>query len=280
VNYHPPFLNSLEDVIEEIQSSCTDFSWYISIENITKLLQISKEDFYRVVYSIRNKKMGFSVSGHGFSREAASDLIQILNFFLKLDAESEFVKAGIYASPVLLKELKIKFQSVILEIAEKHKIDMDLLLLLCSSTLQFDDAFDSYFETKFEMSFIISRTVEAFITEKNIDSSYGIDTFLKKYLQSQLNKHKISFLKITELARDKYYYEVYGKHRQKKIVFIDPNKQKLLDFFGLEQEATKHEVKVRYKQLLKKYHPDVNKNGLEKTKAIIYNYNKLILMMD
>lgn len=35
--------------------------------------------------------------------------------------------------------------------------------------------------------------------------------------------------------------------------------QKAKDFFGFKNEPTKEEIKKRYKELAKKYHPDINK---------------------
>ncbi|XPV67538.1 MAG: DnaJ domain-containing protein [Halarcobacter sp.] len=37
--------------------------------------------------------------------------------------------------------------------------------------------------------------------------------------------------------------------------------QKAKDFFGFTNEPTKEEIKKRYKELAKKYHPDINKHG-------------------
>ncbi|EMO25948.1 DnaJ domain protein [Leptospira interrogans serovar Bataviae str. HAI135] len=38
-------------------------------------------------------------------------------------------------------------------------------------------------------------------------------------------------------------------------------------------------MKKRFKELIKKYHPDINKDGLEMTQKIIASYNYLILRM-
>lgn len=163
---------------------------------------------------------------------------------------------------------------------EKHEPDTELLLLLSSSTLAFDDAFDSYFASVFEMDNIIKKSIAFFLDENNINPDYGIDEFLFKFLKDAIVKHRISFYRLTERFRDTYYYELFGKSRQESFKTetgepIDSELYSLLQFFSLKPNCSKDELKDRYKELLKKYHPDINKGGLEKTKLIIHNYKRL-----
>ncbi len=53
----------------------------------------------------------------------------------------------------------------------------------------------------------------------------------------------------------------------------------LLTFFDLEPGATLPQVKKKFKELLKKYHPDINKKGEEMTKKIILKYNRLVELL-
>ena len=39
------------------------------------------------------------------------------------------------------------------------------------------------------------------------------------------------------------------------------NVEKLFDYFGVSEHATEEEVKKRYRELVKKYHPDKNPRG-------------------
>jgi DnaJ-domain-containing protein 1 len=52
--------------------------------------------------------------------------------------------------------------------------------------------------------------------------------------------------------------------------------QKAKDFFGFTSSPTKEEIKKRYKELAKKYHPDINNGDDEKMKEL--NHYRDILM--
>ena len=52
--------------------------------------------------------------------------------------------------------------------------------------------------------------------------------------------------------------------------------QKAKDFFGFTSSPTKEEIKKRYKELAKKYHPDINNRDDEKMKEL--NHYRDILM--
>ncbi|WP_428025299.1 J domain-containing protein [Arcobacter sp.] len=52
--------------------------------------------------------------------------------------------------------------------------------------------------------------------------------------------------------------------------------QKAKDFFGFTSEPTKEEIKKRYKELAKKYHPDINDHGDELMQEL--NHYKDVLL--
>ena len=52
--------------------------------------------------------------------------------------------------------------------------------------------------------------------------------------------------------------------------------QKAKDFFGFTQTPTKEEIKKRYKELARKYHPDINNGDDVKMKEL--NHFRDVLM--
>ncbi len=268
----------LFEVISEIQSQSTDFSWYISSETLISLLNVRKESYYKTLYSLRNSEFN-PATLRGFHQTEGKYLCILLSRLLHLDSvEKEFVTAGIFFDDETLGEIQKSFIEMMEKTVSNHKLDKDLLSLLTSATIRFEDAFDSYFDDKFDMPRIIERTVNNFMHENGIDPYYGAEDFLKTFILEQVQYKRIKFNKLKSEYKDRYYYELFGQFRQ------DTKKQKskyskevrmLLDFFGLDERADNKALKIKYKELLKKYHPDLNKEGLEKTKLIISNYKKL-----
>ncbi|OAM74366.1 molecular chaperone DnaJ, partial [Leptospira interrogans serovar Bataviae] len=142
--------SALEDIIFEIQSGCTNCEWYIPVEKIISALNIRKEDYYRIFYNLRNEVHFSSRAAAGFNETHADSLIQLLSKILKIEGISEeFAKNGIYFDDNYLAELQISLKENIQTRLARHELDRELLLLLSSATLDFDDAFDSYFDDKF-----------------------------------------------------------------------------------------------------------------------------------
>ena len=111
------------------------------------------------------------------------------------DIEDEFIQSGIYFNEKSLNMIRESFINNITLALSTHKMDRDLLLLLSSATIQFDDAFDTYFYDKFSMDRIISFTIEEFLEMHQIDPFFGGEIFLKKYLDDQVQYKKIPFEK-------------------------------------------------------------------------------------
>jgi DnaJ-like protein len=70
-----------------------------------------------------------------------------------------------------------------------------------------------------------------------------------------------------------------GDHlRRKETRVIRNAERKALDTLGLEGEATTAEIKIRFKDLVKRYHPDANggdRSGEDRLREIIQAYNYL-----
>jgi hypothetical protein len=244
-------------------------------------LYIKKEDYYRELYSLRNANFN-PAKLTGFHEEECMYLCLLLEKILRLgDVEEEFIKAGIYFNEKSLSILREKFIDCMAELLSKHKVDKDLLMILSSATINFDDAFDTYFFDKFNMDRIIDFTIESFISNYSIDPFFGGEIFLKKFLEDQVQYKKIPFAQITEEYRERYYYELFGRLRKSQNTpKLSKEIRQLLAYFNLEEGTDKKKLNTRYKELLKIYHPDVNKTGLEKTKEIIKNYKKLHSLLE
>jgi hypothetical protein len=268
----------LQEVLEELQSDTENCSWFISSDKLISILNVNKEEYYRKLYSLRNSE--FNPAGlRGFHETEGKALCRLLSELLKIDyeiVEEEFLIAGIYFGEDSLSEINDTFIWVLETALKKHKLDKELLMLLVTSTLSFDDAFDSYFDDKFDIENLIHRTVHFFTKEYHINTNFGAEHFLKNFLFLRVRLKKISMSKITGEYKDRYFYEMYGKIRAEK-----PKNQLtseiliLLRYFKLDEYTDKKILKKRYQELLKIYHPDINKGGLEKTKEIIHNFKKL-----
>lgn len=270
----------IADIISEIKSQAKE-DWYIEHSRIIEILGIKKEDYYRIFYSL--KDAGFNLTAmKGFSNEEVIHLMHLIDKVLDIGfTDKEFERRGICFSDEFEEELLTYFIDSIEKIFQLHKLDKELLMLLASSTREFNDAFDSYFEDKFAMEFIISRTVDSFLEKKEIEADIYAENILKNFLNAKSKIRNDRLRSIKTEYRDRFYFELYGRERKARraVAVLTPEQRVLYNYFGLQPDHGKKELKKRYKELLKQYHPDINKSGLAKTKEIIENYNKLNAMM-
>ncbi len=216
--------SALEDIIFEIQSGCTNCEWYIPVEKIISALNIRKEDYYRIFYNLRNEVHFSSRAAAGFNETHADSLIQLLSKILKIEGISEeFAKNGIYFDDNYLAELQISLKENIQTRLARHELDRELLLLLSSATLDFDDAFDSYFDDKFNFERIVENGISDFIELKSIQNDYGADVFFKKsyffYSQHKSFSSQRNHERIQRQGLLRFVWYISQKTKKEKISF-------------------------------------------------------------
>ncbi|WCL48771.1 molecular chaperone DnaJ [Leptospira sp. GIMC2001] len=276
----------LDDIIFEIQNVSEACRWYIRIEKLSELLTISKEDFFRKIYNFKTSKPDRE-NRNGFSEIDGDYLCEFLHYCLDIQGvQDKFAQAGLYFDERALYELRENFKFIVQDSLSKHNLDKDTLMLLATATIDFDDAVDSYISEKFELDFFVQRSIFDFMSMRKIQTEGGAEIFLKDYLNALIPTKILNLREITREFRDRSYYDLFGEFRKrpskKKKVLKRENKEltELINYFELEEGFTKDILKKKFKDLLKKYHPDVNKFGLEKTKEIIEKYNRLVIIMN
>ncbi|TGK86019.1 molecular chaperone DnaJ [Leptospira bourretii] len=275
----------LQDVIFELQNISESMLWFLSYDRLSELLEIRKEECLRKVYQFKAAKPQMTLSG-GFHEVDGDLLIDFLAWSLELDeVAEEFLRGGIFFSERPLYELRESYKTLVQKTIANHKLDRELLLLLTAATVDYDDAVDSYLMDKFEIDFFVRRSIHQFLEKFEIHPEFGAEEFLYEYLKSLIPTKILNFRDITREFRDRTYYELYGRFREtkkkkKKIVkTVSDEVKDLLAFFDLEPGAGISDVKKKFKELLKKYHPDINKKGEEMTKRIILKYNRLVELL-
>jgi hypothetical protein len=274
---NPIYINveeDLQELIFEIQSISVEGEWALSFDRFIELLNIKKEIFYKELYILRRQK-GEITNLKEFNSKNINFLSNLLDTLFKTDISDRILKKyGIYFTEADLNELEIYFKVFLENLLRKHKVDRELLFLLIGSTKSYDDAFDSYIDDKFDLELIINRSIENYLSDREIDSLSNAEIVLKKYLKEKLNSNKIVLKDITDEYKQRYYFEIYGRY-YKGLTIMDIEKQKLLEYFELNENSKLSDLKKRFKELLMQYHPDKNKDGHEKTQEIIENYNRL-----
>ena len=271
-------LQNLDLLIEEIQESANKGKWFLKTEKCSSILNIKIEEFYKKAYlTKKNKKKEFHADyKKGFHYFEVEDLIFLLsdtNWKVQT-IKDIFIVSGIYLNEEFLNLFKTFSLKQFSDFFTKYKIDKELLNLYISSTKKFDDAFESYLEY-IDFISIIHQTVSYFLKAYNISTKSGIDFFLKKSLNKSLEQKNEDFWFLIKPFKDRCYKEFF-KAKTK----INSKKLALLKFFDLNEKSSKKDLKIKFNQMIKKHHPDLNKNGEEMTKLILEKYKVLVKIWD
>ena len=72
----------LDDIVFEIQNNASALQWFISMERLAELLQLSKEEFYRKIYNFKTSKPDRETR-LGFSEIDGDYLCEFLHYYIK-----------------------------------------------------------------------------------------------------------------------------------------------------------------------------------------------------
>jgi hypothetical protein len=262
-----------------LQIQSVDGEWNLPTEKLIEILSLRKEDYFRKTYNLKTEYPRPS----SFQYISNEDIPFLNDFFIQYyhydDLEEDLFKAGVYIPISKLIEFRNNFKLYLTDILLGQKLDKDLLLLLASSTKNYDDAVESYISSKLDLDYQFYDYAGKFMKKYKIPTEYGSEVFLKKYLSNNFSFQSGDWKEVVTEFSERSYYELFHKFRErkkkKKKPIIHPQMKELVEYFGLDIPFTIEDLKKSYTNLLKKYHPDINKNGLEKTKEIIEKYNKL-----
>ncbi len=102
---------------------------------------------------------------------------------------------------------------------------------------------------------------------------YFLFQYLKKKLRTNANTFNFRFDSSQFTNNSGFRYEDFSNFQNTSSI---GEVQKAKDFFGFSGTYTKEDIKKRYKELAKKYHPDINKGDDTKMKEL--NHYKDVLM--
>jgi hypothetical protein len=289
--------------VQEISSRAEDDgTWRLSIDELSSLTGIPATDLYSAAYRLGDK-VNFSDAVDGFSDETVGELLTSLEEFYETDIEATFTDYGVFLPHDRRLELMANFMAVVQHEARQHEIDQDTFVAMLLHFKSFEESFQTYVEEFFDLEAAIDKTAQfyrrtcelpqaAFHTARN----YLKLLFVRKILQTR--SLFVSLRNdLAELAwsagfvgskRERYYTygnTSYGNARGERFgedasrgteAAEDAVRQALKTMQLRREDLSPSRLKQQYKRLMKRYHPDVNPEGLEMSKRITSSYSVLL----
>lgn len=267
------------------------------MDELSSLTGIPATDLYSAAYRLGDK-VNFSDAVDGFSNETVGELLTLLEEFHETDIEATFTDYGVFLPHERRLELMANFMAVVQHEARLHEIDQDSFVAMLLHFKSFESSFQTYIEEFFDLEAAIDKTAQfyrrtcklpqaAFHTARN----YLNLLFVRKILQ--IRSLFVSLRNdLAELAwaagfvgskRERFYTygdtrgEQFGEDASRGTAAAEDAVRQALKTMQLRREdLSPSRLKQQYKRLMKRYHPDVNPEGLEMSKRITSSYSVLL----
>lgn len=282
----PAFMKLLDELLDEIQSLTVGDQWEIDTDMMLSIIQMERVDYYKVVYSMRHKG---PVSLHirdSYDQDNAEELVELLKAAGYSEAEKAFQQEGYFLERSSVPEWVEFFLSVSMSRMQNHEIDRDLLETALSATSHTNDGLDFYVHDVLPIDDLVDFAAKIFLRKREMN-----DHHLSRKI---LHDHIIDHMRRRILREEDLYaglIEILMGKARKLGILSDRDIEKESHPTGLtaeEKEAlrvlgfksdkspTLDELKKRYRNLLKKNHPDINPEGEDVTRKLTAAYTLLV----
>ncbi len=279
-----PESDRLQELLDEIESLRIGESWSLPLDLALGLIHSEREEYYRYIYSLRRKGGGWSENLRDeFGPENTRELVGFLEHQGFADATARFLAAGLYFEEDRLLDWLEFFQSVSLSRIQSQSVERDLLESAIAGCMRFSDAADFYCHVKFDQTEYGRFAVSLYLKRIGAADHHLSRAILGAYLAEQFRHRRIIWEDLCrgahELlrvkAREWGVYEEEPERRQYNVALLAPEMRDALQELELplDRLPAAEELKTRYRNLLKQYHPDVNPEGQDRTRRIVAAYS-------
>ncbi|MBI3395602.1 MAG: J domain-containing protein [Spirochaetia bacterium] len=273
----------LEELLSEIESITEGNRWSMELDDVLMYTQVSREDVMRAVYAMRRTGTLTRQWEH-FSADNVDDLVFILSECGYPDAPRMFRQRGYFLNEKDHEELLEVFISVTVSRMKSRAVDRDQLEIAIAGSRDFHAAAEFYCHSVFSTEEMINFAVSVFVHKRGIEDCFMARTTAGGYLRGEFHRRSLRwediFAAIFDDLRAKavFWNLTPGMEAPPVDMVLSKETRKALSEMGFPTEVlpSPQELKTRYRKLVKKYHPDVNPEGLEKTRTLNACYSHLI----
>lgn len=266
---------------EELKELLENIHHKIHYDFLLKELNISYEMYVSLLY----RKFQIIDPPDFFHKDNLSLLVELLKYYGKEELLIFLKKKGMYFESGELIEWLDYFISIVMNLLSHHNVNLESLELSLSGCTNPYEGFLFYCDLNIDEDYLIKKAIHIYLAKKSIKENALNFYILSSYIYRCLESKIITF----ELLYENFFDKLYQISLENKFIKKDTikNYKKVwnqnLYLSALEIESlpsTKEELRRIYLSQLKKYHPDKNPNGLEKTKQIIEAYAKILPYYD
>ena len=275
----------LKDLWAEMESHRVGDVWKLPVNYALSILQNQKEYFLRYCYRI-DRSESEDRWPEDFTSNNIGKLVGFLDWQGFTNASQFFFTAGYYLSAEKENAWLEFFQSYSHSWVQNCEVDRELLELALSSSSNFEIATEFYCYNVVHLEDLLRKASDIFIQRNRIAEHSHIRSLLMNCINNRFGHRDRALPFFFPLFRSKLLekceqWDLPGfKKFYKKLdkQWLSQKIREALHILDLDQKffPPREKLRKRYCQFLKKYHPDLHRNGEEQTRRLIEAYHVLL----
>ncbi len=267
-----------------------DGTWSVAQDELSD--RYDPVDLYRAVYAAGQ------VSVDRYGPENTGELLALLEQLTGRDYGPEFREAGLFLSHDDRLDLTERFVRLVRCAVVLHLPEPETFRAMLREFRRYDRARLVYLSTFFDTETLVRQCADEYL---EVRDAAALRFTVESYLRQLLQRHIVDFedlapalLEILRTVarhegmlpgsrggagfdRDADAADDHGNGRaDAQRPHRAESRAQALQVLGLGSEPARAEIRDRYRSLMRRYHPDVNPNGLERAKLINNAYAVLI----
>lgn len=272
------------------QTICTrieeEGNWGVSSDEVISLAGLDPAEFWRSAHVLRDR-IGFCDAVDGFTQDTVGDLVTIMERIFGPAAEEALSRAGAFMPHPLRLGLMGELFSRAEAFVASHEISNDELASMIRFAGSIGRALPIYMEVHADPGQLIKESAEAFTESRGIPEAgrFTAARFLRELFSRHIVDTRALFAGLERRLRE----------AARRLGFADPQEEGRAGGGSREEDAGGSDrrtwarrvlglpsapvpfdmLRRRYRELIMRFHPDVNPSGLERCKDITAAYSAL-----
>ena len=281
---------ALADLIDEIErQEQAGRSWRLTPTHLQRILGLSPERYYQEIYGAQmagHPLIELSLALEPYSQASAPSLVAVLEHLCGAGAESALERAGVFLSHEQQAEIMAEFLSAAAEAVREHRFDDETFAAMLRTFGRFPEARRVYLDHFFDLDDLQERAARRYCAGRAFTLPDLALANAREVLRMFFAKHVLRRRSIFASLHDAFRRATISAgfaeagpsrgQRARRQAPEQPERSAAAQArraMGLGPEPlTVRGLKARYMLLIKRYHPDVNPQGLVRCQEVTAAY--------
>ena len=279
---------ALADLIGEIERQEREGrSWRLTPAHLQRILGLSPERYYQEIYGAQmagHPLIDLSLALQPFSQASAPSLLAVLEHLCGAGAEGALERAGVFLSHEQQAEILAEFLTAAAGAVRRHEFDDETFAAMLRTFGRFPEARRVYLDHFFDLDDLQERAARRYCAGRSFTlpelALANAREVLRVFFARHVLRRRSIFGSLHEAFQRAAEERTSRRERAGRQAPERPERSaaaRARRAMGLGPEPlTTRGLRGRYKDLMKRYHPDVNPHGLARCQEITAAYATLV----